>query len=157
MKRVFAPAVLYASMSLGFSQVETSLDKWQAELKANPRSSIAHFQICEILMQRRDYQSAANEYREALIGDLKPRCTEVWSHINLGRIFEITGQHERAVNEYRQALRTQDNTRGALDKAAEYLKQEEPADDLPLPAGASQATKRMALAEPIERTEPEYV
>jgi len=30
---------------------------------------------------------------------------EVWSHIQLGKIFDITGQRERAVNEYRQACK----------------------------------------------------
>ncbi|HKE32653.1 MAG TPA: hypothetical protein VKD65_13070, partial [Candidatus Angelobacter sp.] len=46
---------------------------------------------------------------------------EVWSHIGLGKIFDITGQRDRAVNEYRQALQTQDNTQGALDEARRYL------------------------------------
>ena len=43
--------------------------------------------------------------------------TEVWSHLQLGKIFDITGQRERASNEYRQAIQTQDNTQGALEEA----------------------------------------
>jgi hypothetical protein len=39
----------------------------------------------------------------------------------LGKIFDITGQRERAVNEYRQAVQTNDNTFGALDEARRYL------------------------------------
>jgi hypothetical protein len=39
----------------------------------------------------------------------------------LGKIFDMTGQRERAVNEYRQALQTQDNTLGAMDEARKYL------------------------------------
>jgi len=39
-----------------------------------------------------------------LNGDGEPRWTEVWSHIQLGKIFDVTGQRERATNEYRQAL-----------------------------------------------------
>ncbi len=66
------------------------------------------------------YQSAANEFREVLIGDLEPKWTEVWAHINLGKIYDVTGQRERALNEYRQAIRTLDNTRGALDEAIKY-------------------------------------
>jgi hypothetical protein len=44
--------VLYASTVLGFSQsiAENSLNKWQEELLENPRSSVAHFHIGEILM-----------------------------------------------------------------------------------------------------------
>jgi TonB family protein len=54
----------------------------------------------------KNYQSAANEFREALNGDLDPPWTEAASHLQLGEIFEISGQHDRAVNEYRQAQRT---------------------------------------------------
>jgi hypothetical protein len=46
----------------------------------------------------------------------------VWSHINVGEIFDITGQRERAVNEYQLAQRTRDNTQGAQDVAAKYIK-----------------------------------
>ena len=59
----------------------------------------------------------------ALNGDLDPKWTEVWTHINLGKIFDITDQRERAVNEYNQAIRTKDNTQGAQEEAAKYLKQ----------------------------------
>ena len=40
---------------------------------------------------------------------------------SLGKIFDITGQRERAVNQYRQAIQTNDNTQGALDEARKYL------------------------------------
>ena len=36
-------------------------------------------------------------------------------------IFDLTGQRERATNEYRQALQTNDNTQNALDTARKYL------------------------------------
>ena len=59
-----------------------------------------------------------------LNGDLDPKWTEVWAHINLGKIFDITDQRDRAVNEYRQALRTKDNTQGALEEAGKYINDE---------------------------------
>jgi hypothetical protein len=39
----------------------------------------------------------------------------------LGKIFDISGQRERALSEYRQALQTNDNTQAALDEARLYL------------------------------------
>jgi hypothetical protein len=39
----------------------------------------------------------------------------------LGKIFDLTGQRERATNEYRQALQTNDNTQGAQEEARKYL------------------------------------
>src|SRR5258708_4968246 len=59
---------------------------------------------------------------EVLAGELDPKWSEVWSHINLGKIFDITGQRERAVNEYNLAIRTKDDTQGAQEEAGKYLK-----------------------------------
>jgi len=105
------------------SEFGEALKEYQKALEANRSSSLAHYRIAEVFFLQNNYQSAANEFREALSGDLEPKWTEVWSHINLGKIFDITGQRERAVNEYQQAVRTKDNTQGALEEAAKYLKQ----------------------------------
>jgi len=98
-----------------------ALREYQKALAANPNSSLAHYRIAEVFFLQKNYQSAANEYRESLNGDGEPRWTEVWSHIQLGKIFDVTGQRERATNEYRQAIQTNDNTQGALDEARKYL------------------------------------
>jgi tetratricopeptide (TPR) repeat protein len=117
--------LIFAALSLGigFSQSNDcdSLEKCQEALKTNRKSSLIHFRIGEICFQQSSYQTAANEFRESLNGDLEPRWTEVWDHIDLGKIFDITNQRDRALNEYRLALRTKDNTRGALDEAAKYI------------------------------------
>ncbi len=98
-----------------------SLREFQKALDINRNSSLAHYRIAEVFYLQRNYQAAANAYRDALNGDGDPKWTEVWSHIQLGKIFDLTGQRERAVNEYRQALQTNDNTQGALDAARQYL------------------------------------
>jgi peptidase M1-like protein/tetratricopeptide repeat protein len=100
-----------------------ALTEFNKALEVNKNSSLAHYRIAEVFYLQRNYQSAANEYRESLNGDGEPRWTEVWSHIMLGKIFDITGQRQRAVNEYRQAIQTGDNTQGALDEARKYLEQ----------------------------------
>ena len=86
-----------------------ALKEYQKALDVNRDSSLAHYRVAKVFMLQNNYQSAANEFREALNGDLEPKWTEVWSHINLGKIFDITSQRERAVNEYTQAMRTKDN------------------------------------------------
>jgi Peptidase family M1 domain/TPR repeat len=98
-----------------------ALKEYQKALDINRNSSLAHYRIAEVFFLQHNYQSAANAYREALNGDGEPRWTEVWSHIQLGMIFDLTGQRERATNEYRQALQTNDNTQNAMDVAREYL------------------------------------
>jgi len=111
------------SVGLGFSQNDDcdSLEKCQEMLKANRQSSLAHFRIGEIYFSQVNYQNSANEFRMSFSGDLQPRWIEVWSHIDLGKIFDITYQRDRALSEYRMALRTKDNTRGALDEAKKYI------------------------------------
>jgi hypothetical protein len=101
----------------------TALEEYQKALDVNRLSSLAHYRVGEVFFALRNYQSSANAFRETLNGDLEPPWTEVWSHINLGKIFDVTGQRERAVNEYQQAIRTKDDTQGALQEANRYLQQ----------------------------------
>jgi tetratricopeptide (TPR) repeat protein len=98
-----------------------ALLEFSKALEVNKNSSLAHYRIAEVFFLQRNYQASANAYRESLNGDGEPRWTEVWSHLQLGKIFDITGQRERAVNEYRQAIQTNDNTQGAIDESRRYM------------------------------------
>jgi tetratricopeptide (TPR) repeat protein len=100
-----------------------ALKEYQKAIEVSRNSSLAHYRVAEVFFLQNNYQSAANEFREALNGDLEPRWTEAWSHIKLGNIFDVSGQRDRAVNEYNQAIRTRDDTQGAQQEAAKYLKQ----------------------------------
>jgi tetratricopeptide (TPR) repeat protein len=104
------------------SEYSEALKEYQKALETNRNNSLAHYRIAEVYFLQNVYQSAANSYREALNGDLDPKWTEVWSHIGLGKIFDITGQRDRAINEYTQAQRTRDNTQAAQDEAAKYIR-----------------------------------
>jgi aminopeptidase N len=98
----------------------SALREYQKALEVNRNSSLAHYRIGELFFKQNNFQSAANEFRAAINGDLEPKWTEVWSHVNLGKIFDVTGQRDRAVNEYKLAIRTHDNTAGAQQEAAQY-------------------------------------
>jgi tetratricopeptide (TPR) repeat protein len=98
-----------------------ALAEYQKALKANPQSSLASYRIGELLFSMRNYQAAVNAYRDALNGDDDPRWTEVWSHIAVGKIFDLTGQRDRAIQEYRQAIQTNDNTAGAMNEARHWI------------------------------------
>ncbi len=117
---------LRASIMRGQALVQQSdlagaLSEFNKALAFNKNSSLAHYRVAEVFFLQHNFQAAANAYRESLNGDGEPRWTEVWSHVQLGKIFDVTGQRERATNEYRQALQTNDNTQGALDEARKYL------------------------------------
>jgi hypothetical protein len=117
-----AVAIRRGEEFMELSEFGEALQEYQKALTTNRTSSLAHYRIAEVFFLQNNYQSAANEFREALNGDNQPKWTEVWAHINLGKIFDITGQRERAVNEYNLAIRTKDNTQGAQGEAEKYLK-----------------------------------
>ena len=117
-----AVAIRRGEQFMELSEFSEALKEYQKALESNRMSSLAHYRIADVYFLQNNYQSAANEFRESLAGDLDPKWTEVWSHINLGHIFDITGQRERAVNEYNLALRTKDDTQGAQEEAGKYLK-----------------------------------
>jgi hypothetical protein len=104
------------------SQFAEALQQYQKALETNRTSSLAHYRIAEVYFIENNFQPAANEFREALNGDLQPKWTEVWAHVNLGKIFDITGQRDRAVNEYNLAMRTKDDTQSAQEEATNLLK-----------------------------------
>jgi tetratricopeptide (TPR) repeat protein len=114
-------AILKGQQLVAQGDLVSALGEYQKALQANPQSSLASYRIGEVLFQQRNFQAAVNSYRDALRGDNEPRWTEVWSHIELGKIFDCTGQRDRAVNEYRLAVQTNDNTQGALNEARQDL------------------------------------
>ncbi|MGB7548038.1 MAG: M1 family aminopeptidase [Terracidiphilus sp.] len=114
-------AILKGQQLVAQGDMVSALAEYQKALTANPQSSLASYRIGEVLFAQRNYQASVNAYRDALRGDDEPPWTEVWSHIQIGKIFDITGQRDRAVNEYRLAVQTNDNTAGAINEARMYL------------------------------------
>jgi aminopeptidase N len=114
-------SILRGQQLVAQGDYQGALAEYQKALIANPISSLANYRIGEVLFTQRNYQAAANAYRDCLRGDDEPRWTEVWSHIALGKIFDVTGQRDRAVNEYRLAIQTNDNSQGGVNEARHYL------------------------------------
>jgi tetratricopeptide (TPR) repeat protein len=114
-------AILKGQQLVAQGDLAGALTEYQKALDSNSQSSLGSYRIAEVLYTQHNYQAAVNSYRDALRGDGDPRWTEVWSHIRLGQIFDITGQRDRAVNEYRLAVQTNDNTQGALNEARQWL------------------------------------
>jgi len=115
-----------------------AIQEYQKALDAQPSNSLAHFRTGEAMFYQKNYQSAANAFRSALGGDLDPKWTEVWSHIYIGKIYDLLGQRERAVNEYSLAQHLNDDTAGAQAEVARYLQKPFNGDDS-APAAAPNA------------------
>jgi aminopeptidase N len=98
-----------------------AIQEYQHALDVQPNYSLAHFRMAEAMFYQKNYQAAANAFRAALGGDLDPKWVEVWSHLYIGKIYDLLGQRERAVNEYSLAQHTNDDTAGAQKEAAKYM------------------------------------
>ncbi len=99
-----------------------AIQEYQRALDVQPTNSLAHFRMGEAMFYQKNYQAAANAFRAALGGDLDPKWTEVWGHIYMGKIYDVLGQRERAVNEYNLAQHSKDDTAGAQSEAARYMR-----------------------------------
>ncbi|TAM84574.1 MAG: tetratricopeptide repeat protein [Acidobacteria bacterium] len=98
-----------------------AVKQYQQVVEQNKNNSLAHFRLGQIYFRLHNYNAAAEEMRAALDGNLQPKWVEVWAHLTLGKIFDATGQRDRALNEYQRALQTKDDTQGAIEQAKEYI------------------------------------
>jgi tetratricopeptide (TPR) repeat protein len=98
--------------------------QYQKALDLDRNNALAEFRMGEAFFYQRNYAAAAQSFRDTLDGatDTTTRWTEVWSHIYLGRIYDIQGDRTRAVNEYSKAKQTADDTGGAQAEAEKSLK-----------------------------------
>ena len=102
-----------------------AVQEYQRALDLQKNNSLASFRMGEGFFYQKNYQAAANAFRDALDGDLDSsyRWVEVWSHIYIGKIFDVSGQRERAVNEYNKARETNDNTGNAQAEIEKLIKE----------------------------------
>lgn len=119
-----------------------AIQEYQHALELQPGNSLAHFRMGEALFYQKNYNAAANAFRATLGGDLDPKWTEVWSHIYIGKIYDLLGQRDRAANEYQLAMHTNDDTAGAFAEAQKYLQKPY------TPEGATAASNAPAAGAP---------
>src|SRR5947209_2153353 len=117
--------------------------EYQKALSIQPNRPLANFRMGEAFYYQKNYQAAAGAFRESLqtVPEPAEKWTEVWGHLYLGKIFDLTGQRERAVNEYSKAKQTNDDTGGAQQEAERLLKKpySEPSTSPGIPASGSPA------------------
>jgi tetratricopeptide (TPR) repeat protein len=128
-----------------------AIKEYQQALNLAPSSALAHFRMAEAMFYQKNYQAAANAFRAALGGDADPKWVEVWSHIYIGKIYDLLDQRARAVNEYQLAQHTNDDTAGAQGEVTRYMQKPYSADastnaDAPTKPRDSAASKTPSAA-----------
>ena len=136
-----------------------AIAQYQKALSIQPGRPLANFRMGEAFFYQKNYQAAANSFREALQNVPEPseKWTEVWSHVYLGEIFDLLGQRERAVNEYSKAKQTNDNTGGAQARAEQLIKKpysESGGELVATPAPTEPAKPGSTLATPASGEKP---
>jgi len=106
---------------MGQGRFNDAMDEFQDAIDLDPHSSLAAFRMGEAMFELNNTTPAAQNFRNALAGDLKPKWVEVWSYINLGKIYDFRGDHERAIPEYQKAISTGDDSYGAQADAQKYI------------------------------------
>jgi aminopeptidase N len=132
-----------------------AISQYQRALSIQPNRPLANFRMGEAFFYQKNYQAAANAFRESLqtVPEPPEKWTEVWSHIYLGKIFDLLGQRERAVNEYSKAKQTNDDTGNAQATAESFLKKpySEGAVSAAVPGGTGPASTQTPAAQPDNR------
>jgi len=123
--------------------------QYQGALEITRSSALAHFRMGEAFFYQKNYMAAANSFRQALedVPEPSEKWTEVWAHIYLGKIFDLTGSRERAVNEYSKAKQTNDDTGGAQMEAARLIAK-------PYSEGGTAASSSTPAAAPASTSAP---
>ncbi|HEV2275552.1 MAG TPA: hypothetical protein VGR96_15380 [Acidobacteriaceae bacterium] len=97
----------------------------------------ANFILARVAIMRRDIPAAQHDFTETIRLSKDPRLL-AWSHIYLGRIYDVQDQRDQAVTEYQAALTLRDGQQDTKLAAEKGLKQAyavpqqthtEPADD----------------------------
>jgi len=119
--------------------------QYQKALNIQPGRPLANFRMGEAFFYQKNYQAAANAFRETLQNVPEPseKWTECWSHIYLGEVFDLLGQRERGVNEYSKAKQTNDNTGGCQLRAEGLIKK-------PYSEGGGELVATPATTEPAK-------
>jgi aminopeptidase N len=131
-----------------------AISQYQRALSIQPNRPLANFRMGEAFFYQKNYQASANAFRESLqtVPEPSEKWTEVWSHIYLGKIFDLLGQRERAVNEYSKAKQTNDDTGNAQATAESFLKKaySEGAVSAAVPGGVGAAPAQAPAQTPAD-------
>jgi tetratricopeptide (TPR) repeat protein len=82
----------------------------------------ANFILARVAIMHRDVPAAQHDFEETIRLSKDPRML-AWSHIYLGRIYDIQDQRDQAVNEYRAALTVRDGQSDTRLAAENGIKQ----------------------------------
>ncbi len=101
----------------------SAIREYEKAKTLDPRSSLAHYRLGQTYFEQNSYTNAANSLRDSLNGDLKPHWVEAMAQLHLGKIYDILGERNRALAEYRKVLNSKVTYQGADEEAKRLTEQ----------------------------------
>jgi tetratricopeptide (TPR) repeat protein len=105
----------------GQGQFNQAIAEYEQALDLDRLNSLAFFRMGEAHFELGNVNGALTLFREGLNGNLDPIWIEVWSYINMGKIYDLRQDRERAITEYQKALNTRDDAYGAQGEAQRFI------------------------------------
>ncbi len=99
-----------------------AISEYKKVFDFSPYSSMANYKIGLSLYKLGNYDSALDSLRLAVDGDGNPPWVVTMSNLYIGMIYDLLGQRERAIAQYKKVLNSNDNSHKAMDLARKYLK-----------------------------------
>jgi tetratricopeptide (TPR) repeat protein len=72
-------AAICGWLAIAFGQSSATEQQYINQLIANPRDSLAHYNLAEYYFAQKNYMMAVNQYREALTGSLEKSTSNLHS------------------------------------------------------------------------------
>ena len=101
----------------------SAIREYEKGKAVEPRSSLAHFRLGQTYFQQHSFTNAANSFRDALNGDLKPGWVEAYTQLHLGKIYDILGERQRAQAEYTKVRNSGVTYMGISEEADKLYKE----------------------------------
>ena len=98
-----------------------ALAEYQKALDVSKNSSLAHYRIGEVFFLQGNYQTALNSFRRRARWRSPAQMDRGLVAHPSGLRSTTSATSANALNEYQQALRTKDDTQGALEEAQKYI------------------------------------
>ncbi len=113
-----------AHSNLGNNNLEKSKELFEKVLSGRDSTSgEALYGLGIIASIQNNRESARGYFRRALQAPSADKSVVVWSHIYLGRLYDVEGKREEAISEYQAAVDLGDNTRNAQEVAQRGLRE----------------------------------
>jgi tetratricopeptide (TPR) repeat protein len=95
--------------------------QFEAALKLDRSNSWVYYNLGLLLLEQRNYDLAIDNFKAALVGNLRPGWIQAWANIKMGNAYDSKGDRTRATAAYKRAKDTGETYNDAQEAADRFL------------------------------------